>query len=150
LLLAPLLLAVLLPACGGDGDSFVVEAAPRATAATHAPRPLLAADGSVLSAEPQAVPVDRAARTRRQHYASEAQALALENTLRGDVVQVLVGCCGAEAADMAVLTAYGVQAAMNLPDSAPFFVRGSDQRLAASVADRLAEAGMPRVFLVTR
>lgn len=88
--------------------------------------------------------------TRGASVLTEAQADQLERDLRGDVINVEVACCGSQEVDSAVLIAYALQAAMHLPDSAPFLVRGSDHRLAAKAADRLGEAGMPNVWLVTR
>ena len=145
---APVLLMVLtLAACGDGTDDTLAASGNRAQAA--AIRPLLADDGTVLAAEPNSVPMDHGAHTRKGLYAQREQALQLERQLRGDVVWVDVQCCGTEGADLAVYIAYGVQAAHNLPASAPVFVSGADQRPAASVVNRLADGGMSRVFLVT-
>jgi hypothetical protein len=46
--------------------------------------------------------------------------------------------------------AYGVQAAEDLPDSAPVLVRAANLRLGAVAANRLADAGYGSVWLVTR
>lgn len=144
------LLTVLLPvlaACGGSTDDSV--AAPASRLHASAIRPLLADDGSVLAADPGSAPLDHGAHTKTGLYAQREQALQLERQLRGDVVWVPVECCGADAADFAVYVAYGMQAAHNLPASAPIFVFGADLRLAARVVNRLADDGMSRVFLVT-
>lgn len=145
---APVLLMVLaLAACGGGGEDMAAAFGGRTQAATV--RPLIGDDGSVLAAEPSSVPADHGARTRKGLYAQREQALQLERQLRGDVIWVPVECCGAEGADLAIQVAYGVQAAHDLSSSAPVFVSGADLRQAASVANRLADGGMSRVFLVT-
>ena len=145
---APVLLMLLtLAACGGGTDDSAAASASRMQAS--AIRPLLADDGTVLAAEPNSVPLDHGAHTHKGLYAEREQALQLERQLRGDVVWVPVECCGTEGADLAVYIAYGMQAAHNLPVSAPVFVSGADLRLAASVVNRLADSGMSRVFLVT-
>ncbi len=142
-----LLMLLTLVACGGSSDDTVATSGSRMQAS--AMRPLLADNGTVLAAEPSSVPADHGAHTQSGLYAQRDQALQLERQLRGDVVWVPVECCGTEGADLSVYIAYGVQAAHNLPASAPVFVSGADLRLAASVVNRLAEGGMSRVFLVT-
>ena len=141
-----------LAACGG-GDADRADSATTATIITRstaaATSLLLADDGSVLPAGPNSVPVDYGARTRKGLYAQREQALQLERTLRGEVIWVDVACCGTEGADLGVLIAFGMQAAGNLPASVPVFVGGADLRLAASVVNRLADAGLSRVFLLT-
>jgi hypothetical protein len=67
----------------------------------------------------------------------------------GEVLRVNVDGSGAEAVALSVQIAHGVQAAANLGPDAPVFVAGADLRSAAAVADRLAEQGMTRVWLVT-
>jgi hypothetical protein len=133
-----------LAGCGGGLDASGEPAVARGIA------PLLDHEGGVMPSDPQAVPADPAARTRRQQYATVAQAEMLMHALPGDVIALQVDCCGDDATHLAVLTAYGLQAAQDLTDSAPVLVHGSDLRQAAIVADRLAEKGMTRVFLVTR
>ena len=154
--------ALALVACGGGGVVDAADSAATATAATGTTtttasptqaaatsRLLLAEDGLVLQATPYSVPADHGARTRPGLYAQREQALQLERTLRGAVIWVDVACCGTEGADLGVLIAFGMQAAGNLPASVPVFVGGADLRLAASVVNRLAEAGLSRVFLLT-
>lgn len=142
-----LVLVLTLAACSDNSNDTGAESVSRTQAA--AVRPLLANDGSVRVAERDSVPADYGARTRKGLYVQHEQALQLERQLRGDVVWVPVECCGTEGADLAVYIAYGMQAAQNLPASAPVFVSGADLRLAASVVNRLADGGMSRVFLVT-
>lgn len=138
--LVALLSALSLTACGGS------DVASTAALEAHA-APLLDDDGRVVPASPLLVPADAAARTRSGQYASGLQAAELERALRGGVLQVVVDEGGAE---QAVGIARGLQAAQDLPDSAPVLVRGHSLRDAAAVADRLADEGMTRVFLVTR
>lgn len=142
--LAAMLAALSLTACGGAADAPAV--ALEAHAAMLA-APLLDDDGRIVPASPLLVPGDAGARTRLGHYASGLQAAELDRALRGDVLHVVVDEGGAE---QAVGIARGLQAAQDLPDSAPVLVRGSNLREAAAVADRLADEGMTRVFLVTR
>ena len=148
--LSALFLLLSLAACGGGGEgASLAGSAPASKSLAVTAKPLLADDGAVLASDPDSVPLDHGARTRAGRYALREQALQLEHKLRGDVVWVPVECCGAEAADLAVWIAYGMQAAHDLPSSAPVFVSGADLRLAAGVANRLADDGMSRVFLLT-
>lgn len=140
------LLALGLAACGGQDASTVASGQP----GMRQVAPLMADDGSVLPADPQAVPADPGAQTRHRQYAVHEQAEHLGQVLPGGVVELTVDCCGHEARERAVQIAWGLQAAQDLPDHAPVFVRGADLRTAALVADDLADAGLSRVFLVTR
>ena len=136
--------ALSLTACGGSDE--VPTAALEAHASLLA-APLLDDDGRVVPSSPMLLPADTGARTRNGQYASGLQAAELDRALRGGVLHVVVDEGGA---DQAVGIARGLQAAHDLPDSAPVLVRGSSLREAAAVADRLADEGMTRVFLVTR
>jgi hypothetical protein len=80
---------------------------------------------------------------------SADQAATLERRLDINVVAVNASCCGAGAADLDVLIAFGVQAAADLPNDAAFVVRGSHAQQAAAVAQRLGEMGASQVYLVT-
>lgn len=142
--LVALLSALSLVACGGSDE--LPTAAREAHAAILA-APLFDDDGRVVPASPLLLPADPGARTRSGHYASGLQAAELERALPGGVLHVVVDEGGAE---QAVGIARGLQAAQDLPDGAPVLVRGSSLREAAAVADRLADEGMTRVFLVTR
>lgn len=104
----------------------------------------------VPAARSGAMPLDHAARTRQGLYLRHAEAEALDRRLRGAVVWVDTGCCAGDGADLAMLTAFGMQAALDLDNDAPFLVTGDDQRLAALVVNRLTDAGLRRVYLVTR
>ena len=160
---AVLLAAALLPACS-DGTADIDTTASLAHAEeegakaramarvppTAAVAPLMDDDGTVLPSDLRAVPADPAARTQQQRYTTRQQAQALHDALQGDVIWVQVDCCDAAGIDLAVLTVYGMQAAKDLPNTAPVLVHGSNLRRAAAVADRLAEHRMSRVFLVTR
>jgi hypothetical protein len=148
------LIAACIAACGGGGDATdaddaggtahgALQAAPFYTT-------LLSDDGSIMMTSPQTVPADAAARTRAGRYASTWQAEELERALGDRVVRVNVECCGAEAVEQAISIGYGMQAAADLPNSAPVLVRAADLRLGAVAANRLAEAGYGNVWLVTR
>jgi hypothetical protein len=130
---------LLLPGCGGG--------APLAEAAGAVPAP---ASGAASPQAASAEPTDRGARTRQGLYLTAEQARALAQRLDDRLVIVEARCCGFEAAELDALIAFGVQAAANLGNEAPFVVRGSDQRQAAAVANRLAELGAKQVHLVTR
>jgi len=135
-IVAPLALTLALAACGGGAP----ENQQPATATTAKPTPQAA------SAEP----ADTGARTRQGLYLTAEQARALATRLDDRLVTVEARCCGLDQAEMDVLMAFGVQAAANLGNDAPFVVSGSDQRQAAAVANRLAELGVRQAYLVTR
>lgn len=132
-------------ACGG-GDEPSADAG--ATSGARITSTLLDDEGRMLPSSVR--PADAGARTRSTGYATEAQAQQLEAALGDDVLGAEVTCCGATEADLAVLTVWGLQAARDLPSTTPVLVRGADQRLAATVAQRLADAGFTRVWLVVR
>lgn len=140
-----LALAAALAACGGGQGSD--------TASTDREPPtsaLVDDDGQPMPSVATALPADPGVRTRQGRYASARQAADYERALGDGVLRVDVGCCGAVAVEQAVDLAHGMQAAQDLPDSAPVLVRGSDLRLAALAADRMAAAGHGTVWLVTR
>lgn len=157
--LAAALLTLGLVACSGGDASEGQEAArvhagaersvpaPETTADPIAP--LLDDEGNFMPSSPQSVPADAGARTRAMRYASAAQADTLEHGRRGDVLRVDVVGSGADAVELSVQIAIGMQAAGNLGHDAPVFVGGADLRSAAAVADRLTGQGMTRVWLVT-
>lgn len=152
--LLPLLATLGLAACGGDAgpaDADAGTASPFDHSAPYASRPPLVDDeGRIAAGLPQARPEDPGVRTRTARYATAAQAAELEQALGNDAIRVEVGCCGAEAAELATGTVHGLQAAHDLGADAPVLVHGHDLRLAAVVADRLGDAGHARVWLVTR
>jgi hypothetical protein len=137
---------LLLAACGGETASEPAEA--RATPLTIAP--LIDDDGNVMPTDPTAVPADPGAQTRARMYATAAQADQLEHALKARVISVDVGneADAAQAVDMAVMFAHGLQAVQNVGNDAPVLVRGADLRRAATVVNRLQEYGYSRVFLV--
>jgi len=142
-------------ACGGGGgDATDAEGpgsdAPAEVRAVESFSRLLADDGSIMPSAPTTVPADPAAHTRAGRYASSHQAAELERALGEGVIRVDVECCGPERVDEAVGIAYGVQAAADLPNSAPVLVRAADLRLGAVAANRLSDAGFSSVWLVTR
>lgn len=157
-MLAACCLAAALAGCGGEPTGMAAAdaavpppAAATATAtATAAPPAATAAPDTDLPAnDPEATPADPAARTRRGLYLRQAFAETAELRLGGDVVWAPVECCTADKAELAMLTAYGMQAARNLGSEVPFFVSGPDLRVAAAVADRLELHGFKNVYLVT-
>ena len=97
-----------------------------------------------------AEPADAGARTRPGLYLTPEQAQALAHRLYDRLVRVEASCCGADSAELDVQIAFGVQAAANLPNDAPFVVSGGDLRQAAVVVNRLSELGARQVHLVTR
>jgi hypothetical protein len=155
------LLTLGLGACGGGAPEGPNEARVQAGALADAGHstianaadpiaPLLDDEGNFMPSPPQAIPADAAARTRVMRYASAAQADALEHGRQGGVLRVNVGGSGADAVETSVQNANGMQVASNLGHDALVFVDGADLRSAAAVADRLAEQGMTRVWLVTQ
>jgi hypothetical protein len=140
-------------ACGGGGDVPLAEArSARAEAAAATARvipPLIHDDGSLAAGDPRAVPADAAAWTRSARYATAAQAQQLAHALGDGVLQVRVGCCGIDAVDEAAGIAWGLQLARELPADTPVLVSGTDLRLAAATANRLASGGLTHVWLVT-
>jgi hypothetical protein len=159
--LSPVLVAVL-AACGGGsggaggaGDAAATAAAPPGIAAPSTVQPLsplLDDEGNLAPSDPAAVPSDPAARTRAGRYATAAQARALEVALDQRVLRTVVEPAAnqADAVALAVHLTYALQAAHDLPSSAPVLVQGADARLVAIVADRLADDGFTRVIAVTR
>lgn len=129
-------ITMLLAACGGGtmpSDTPTAAQTPTATAA--------AAD---------ATPADRGAHTRQGRYLTADQARELAHRVGDRLVAIEARCCGPETAEQDALIAFGVQAAADLPNDAPFVVSGGDLRQAAAVADRLSEMGALQVHLVTR
>lgn len=152
------LLTALLAACGGTdvppppadvagGRAAIAAAAP---AGVEPVAPLLADDGSVMPASPQAVPADAGARTRAGRYATPAQADQLEHALAGRIVRVEVSGSDAAAVDEAAGAVGERLAGLRLADDAPVLVDGRDLRSAAALVERLAQAGVTNTWLVTR
>lgn len=141
-----------LAACGQDNGA-AARTAVVAPPVKDVPAPaasLIDRHGSVQPVDPRAVPVDPAVRTVQGRYATRQMAAALEQAMPGDVLVLAVDCCGAAKAERAVNIAFGIQAARDFSDDVPVLVSGPDLRTAAIVVDRLAAAGMSRVWLVTQ
>jgi hypothetical protein len=145
-----LLLGAALAACGGTtGDEAGPVATPPATSAR-----LFVADTEYgpgarpgpTSAAP--APADAAAHTRPGLYLRRGAAERIDQQTRGEVVWLDTDAFPGDI-DLAVLNAYGVQAAVNLGNDVPFLVTGGNQRLSARVVDRLAAEGIARAYLVT-
>lgn len=146
--------AALVAACAGDADG---DAGATNAATTDKTPPVAMAEAALVDDEGHAmpplaaaVPQDPAARTRAGRYATAAQAAAFEQAMGERVLHADLGCCGAEALELAVGLAHAEQAAKDLPNAAPVLVRGADLRLAAATAERLAAAGHANVWVVTR
>jgi hypothetical protein len=147
----PLLAGIAMAACNDSEDRDNETPPARAAApAAETATALLDDNGLPMPADPRAVPSDAAARTRAGRYASAAQAELLQRALADAVIRVDIECCGIQAAEQALGIAYGMQAAHDLPDSAPVLVRAADLRLGAAIANRLSDAGYSQVWLVTR
>ncbi|MDP3223717.1 MAG: hypothetical protein Q8M96_11340, partial [Rubrivivax sp.] len=110
-----LLSAALLPACGGDSGEADVHQTGTA-AHVRVVSALLDDEGRVMPSDPAAVPVDPGAKTRAGHYATAAQAEQLQRAMTTAAIatQVDSGVDATTAADLAVLTVYGLQAAHDL------------------------------------
>jgi hypothetical protein len=142
--------AAAIAGCGGGQPADDTRADVHAVAAAATVPALVDDQGLPMPPVAEAVPADAGARTRSTGYATPAQAQAMEDAMGADLMSIDVGCCSLEGADLAVLMVYGQQAARDLPSSAPVLVSGTDQRFAATVAQRLADAGFSRVWLVVR
>lgn len=138
-----------LSACGsGNGEADSPAAAGLSAESEFSPGDRPAAALAAAQPEPAAQPTDHAARTTSGLYLRRAAAEQWDRELGGRVVWIEVGCCAGEAADLAILVAFGIQAAKDLHNDAPFLVTGGDLRLAAQVVNRLVGQGPDRVFLV--
>ncbi|MDP1534255.1 MAG: hypothetical protein Q8L92_11825 [Rubrivivax sp.] len=146
-------LTALMAACGGGEPAapptLAAAALPATATETAQAAALPALDTAAPASNPRAMPADPSMRTRRGLYLRRADADLAEARLRGDVVWVQVDCCSGDNSELAMQLAFGVQAAKNLDDEAPFFVAGDDLRTAAQVADRLHTMGLKTVYLVS-
>lgn len=99
---------------------------------------------------PQGEPGDPDARTRAGQYITRWQAQELDGLLGDAVVWVAVACCDASELDLAEGLVHGDMAARDLPPDTTVVVDGDDARQAARLADRLSDAGLTRVLLISR
>lgn len=127
-LLAALVLA--LAACGGGSD----EATPYTTA--------------LLDDEGHAMPSATTDAATGAPRTTARQAADLEQALGQDAIRVEVDGEGDDAIKRAVLIVYGVQAAHDLPSSAPVLVHGSDLQRVRAVVQQLTAAGFSRIWIV--
>lgn len=138
--------------CGGGGsaESGTAAASSQQAYAQAVIAPLLDDEGRVMPSDPSALPADPGSRTLSGRYATAAQAEQLEAALPDAVISIAVADTpdGAAAVESAALLAHGLRAAHDLDRDVPVFVRGTDLRRAASVANRLQAEGFRRVFLV--
>jgi hypothetical protein len=157
---AAILLVLCLAGCGGSSSpdkpsgagarrlgADEPAAAQTADAAEFVP-PLIADDGSLMPALPRATPTDPGARTRAGRYATPAQADQLEAALGPRVLRVDAHDVARLGVDTVAGIVHGLQAAADLGRSDPVLVEGSDPRLSATLADRLADDGLTRVWVV--
>jgi hypothetical protein len=140
-----------LAACGGGGGDPPEPAASGGAwlGSREVVTALINDDGSASPSEAGAVPADRAARTLNGRYASARQAEQLEGALGDASIAVDAECCGLEGVERTVGLVHALQAARDLPNGVPVLVRSADARLAATVVNRLIDAGYRNVWLVT-
>jgi hypothetical protein len=124
--------ALLLGACGGGAEGDAAEVPVAAALSARA-----ASDHG---------PGDRGGPAAGGPIA-HAEAERMERALRGGVVWVDADCCKDDI-DLVSMLAYGMQAAKNLDNDAPFFVTGSDPQLVARLVARLAQSGITRAYRV--
>jgi hypothetical protein len=142
-----LAVALALAACsGGTTDREAGPSLRKPTAATTDVR-VESSDTATLRTSVVRVAAEARPRVPARSYATADEALAIARDAPRRAIEVDVACCDDVDADLAVFTAYGLQAGWNLPDDAPVLVRG-DLAMAESVADRLTRAGFERVWVV--
>jgi hypothetical protein len=92
------------------------------------------------------------ARPRNGLMTTREHAEDIDAMLNGEVVWISLDCCAAEAVERALGTTHGLVAARDLPPDAPVFVDGehADPAQAVRLADRLADGGLTRVFVLVR
>lgn len=139
--LVVVLTAALVAACGGDLTAVEDPLAPLATP--------MASNASSESAPQRAVRADPGARARAIRFVTHEQVEQLDDRVGGGWVPVMVErCCHEQAVELAVLLAWGVQAAAKLPADAPFFVYGDNPDLVRATAERLADGGAEKVWVI--
>lgn len=136
------------------GAALVASAAvhgrqPSAPPTSEIVSPLQDNEDQPLNADPKAVPTNPKAMTHAGLYATERQAGSAESALHDRIITVRVGCCGRTAIDRAVNQVWTTHVAYDTPVDIAVLVRGKDSLQAAKVVDRLSEAGLSRVWLVT-
>jgi hypothetical protein len=87
--------------------------------------------------------------SRPAQQASRELAERMTAQLAGEVLWVDVSCCNANLVENAAATRQALRDSA-LEDDTPVFVTGTDLRLAAQVAERLARDGLSQVILVER
>jgi hypothetical protein len=88
--------------------------------------------------------------TRAGLYARTAEAQDIDPLADGQVLWLRLDCCAPDAVQRALGVAHALMAAHDLPADAPIFVDGqhAGPDAAAQLADRLADAGYTRAFLL--
>jgi hypothetical protein len=145
-LLAALLAAAGLVACGGVDDTSSPLADPEAKATAEAmPAPLFDDRGRPLLAAPGLVPADTAARSRSGLYASAAQYEWEALTVHPYTMLLDLDALGSDAAALA-----SAAQVLGGRDSAgvAYYVRARDPVRAARLADALSDRGFAPVFVV--
>jgi hypothetical protein len=145
-----LFIAAILAACGGPEDPEAGSSEPAAQPQAIVVQPLLDDNGIPSATNPAARPADPGISVANGRYATAAQAELLMEALGADAVEVTVPCCVTEVDRIGLLSMWIDEVASSLPESTAVLVRGSDVRLAALAANRIASGGLPNVWLVTQ
>lgn len=130
-------IAATLQGCGGGIDLAALPTGMETDCAAP-PRSSVRTREEVAAA---AAPADAGVRTAAGRYVARAEAARWAQ--RG-AVSVDVDCCVDQAEGMV----YALQAAHGLAREDPVLIGGADLRLAASLVNRLGDAGLGRVYLV--
>lgn len=150
--LSALAVCALLAGCGRSLDAAKVQ--PAGIAQTLSAQndgdgapPLMGDDGQPTPSLVETVPAEPAARTWAGRYASAAQADRLQRALGSAAWRIDLGCCN-DAATRAALVSWADRALYGPPPRA-VLVEGDDAVAAADIADRIEEAGLGPVWVVT-
>lgn len=143
-----LVVAAILAACGGTPVASE-SAASSGAGQARVIQPLFDDDGNPAATDPAALPADPAL-LQNGHYATAAQARLLLDSTGARAVEIAVDCCGNEPDQIGLVSMWIDEVSSGLPASTPVLVRGSDLRLAALAANRIASGGLANVWLVTQ
>ena len=138
-----------LAACGGgleDSARLSAGQPPALLGAHHIIAPLVADDGSHWPTAGE--PADPAARSRTGRYASAAQAEQLAQGSGLRAVRIAVPDGSAEGVEAAMAQVMRTLESGSDGESLGWLLQGPDARALAVVADRLADLGLQRVWVV--